>query len=768
MVQEKKMKSIEKRISVFLLCMGLLCQTGCSKAALNTDVPKLEPPKVMNESFRPVSYGDVCEVVYRDGVVVPFSYCHFWDTTMEIKEIHVELGDYVEEGTLLVTADVEEIEKNIESIKKEREFFVQSHVYDEQIYSGQVQAMEYRIMAGQELMDSSGIDATAKELAFTKENHRYDMVLYEYKLKQYDKKIAKCKEDIAESKIYARHDGYVSYIKDIYGESKQAQGLENVIIISDYDNAYIELPQETVKSNICKKYTSCYTIQNGVKYELQEYGYLPQELAAAEGKDMFPCVRMRFADDKKMPSVGNSVPVFFTKDNVEDVLCISKDSLYEDSEGYYVYVKTEKGKEIRRITIGERDRQNIQVLSGLEEGEDVYYSSEAIVPSEYEVYTVASGEYKDLQKTDKINRINTKIQEVYSEYEGEIKEIVKEPGEEVKAGDVICKIKISDGVALLADLKNDIDKNKAQYDKQIRAVDETIANLSESPRPQVEITEEQVSDSGERETIIQSVVRPYFEEELKAQIDAEKYRKEQLQKAFEYQDLLLKEIYQKAKENNDGTGVISIYAEVSGVLKNVNRVPGNRVKVGEKICEIETDTKSMVEIIVDNEIPLGQSVEFVDDGMEEKYTGKVIGLAGASISNRVFVTTLETGVYITGCNDPATGQRAYVLPEDDAYFTNFSKEGKKYAISSSKTISDTYFLPAGVINSEVMLLDGAYLYYVWKLHDGQPVKHYVQYLFSAIDEQGERVDCVINGLDEGDEVAVTDIKNPDGLSMLLK
>ena len=74
---------------------ALFLMPGCS--GKNADIPELMAPVVMNESFGPVSYGDVGTLEYRDAMVVPTTYGHFFETATYVSEIYVELGQYVEE-----------------------------------------------------------------------------------------------------------------------------------------------------------------------------------------------------------------------------------------------------------------------------------------------------------------------------------------------------------------------------------------------------------------------------------------------------------------------------------------------------------------------------------------------------------------------------------------------------------------------------------------------------------------------------------------------
>ena len=53
--------------------------------------------------------------------------------------------------------------------------------------------------------------------------------------------------------------------------SNKVSGVENVVVVSDYEDNYIELPGLTAKSDIAKKYDLIYTYRDGKKMMLEEY-----------------------------------------------------------------------------------------------------------------------------------------------------------------------------------------------------------------------------------------------------------------------------------------------------------------------------------------------------------------------------------------------------------------------------------------------------------------------------------------------------------------
>ena len=85
-------------------CMSMLC--AISLAACGTkyaDAPALLEPVSGTESYREVSIGDVGDLKIAYGSVVPTEHAVFWTTQVNVAEIVVDVGDYVEAGQVEAT-----------------------------------------------------------------------------------------------------------------------------------------------------------------------------------------------------------------------------------------------------------------------------------------------------------------------------------------------------------------------------------------------------------------------------------------------------------------------------------------------------------------------------------------------------------------------------------------------------------------------------------------------------------------------------------------
>jgi len=90
-----------------VLCAVSLVACGTKYA----DAPALQEPVSGTESYREVSVGDVGDLKIAYGSIVPTEHAVFWTTQVSVAEVLVDVGDYVEAGQVVATADLEAAQK---------------------------------------------------------------------------------------------------------------------------------------------------------------------------------------------------------------------------------------------------------------------------------------------------------------------------------------------------------------------------------------------------------------------------------------------------------------------------------------------------------------------------------------------------------------------------------------------------------------------------------------------------------------------------------
>ncbi len=760
------MKKKHMRLISGILLLALVI-AGCGSKI--PEAPALIEPLAANESFRPVRYGDVGLNRKMSGILMgmvsPEEYCHFFLTAVEISEVSVSVGDYVSAGDVLAVADVESVREMIDDLNLQLANLASCHETEENIYSLTRKKLEYERLAFAEKGDITGATAKEAEIGILDENRRYSSMLYEHKVGDIKEDIAKKQDIISDGTLRARVSGRVVYCKDL-SEGRNTTVDENVVVIADYDDCHIEVADmgsigTTVIDFDPSKYEMIYTVKNGQKKYLDEYAYSKSEKIVIENKDANPPARFRYADGTKPGNAGETVPIFFIMYGKENVLRIEKESLFEDGDGDYVYVKTETGKEKRYVELGTEDKCYKEVISGLSEGELVYYSAEQVMPDKYDEYAVSEGTYEEKKRLDKYAIETSAAAAYYSEYEGVLSDFRFNAGDYVNAGDVICEIKTDQGNAVLTEMKNSIDKLSAQYntaiksyDEQLAAVDEQIYELDnpvEPEAPEEETPGDETATGSDADTATpgdaeEEYVNPYARDILDCERQIIGLRKKLENINYEYQLSGLREEYEKISKGNDGNGSISVYANASGTITEISGDSGRKIHAGTKLFSINTPSSPRVSINATS-LGLGQKVTLKDEN-DKIYYGEIVC---ASTDGKSYVTTVNNKVYITSNVSLKNSKKSYISMEDEGFYELDGTNTKMSVQYSVCTIPGCVVLPGkGAVYQETDKESGDVRYYVWKIADDTLIKQYIT-LGSQTD--GDKI-CVIEGLSEGDVVAV--------------
>lgn len=699
-----------------LLLVEMMICSGCGKNASET-VPKLLEPASVNSAYRPVELGEIGKTGILYGTVVPTDYCSFYHTSAEITEIVVEVGDYVEEGDVLAYADVESAKGMLEDLTAD--LTNENQNYD--ISNRMAQVREHQITADPDATD----EVKSNWMSAEKENQRYDRLLHEYRVSKLNESIKKQQDIVEEGTLRAKHSGYVTYTKNL-GETTNAGAFENVVVVSDPKETYIEMNNTTIAQYYYTNYEVKYLQLEGKRYDVAEIPYTIDEIILAKTSNRYPNVRMTCPDAGEL-TLGKTYPIFFRKEKIEEVLVIGVDSLYGEEDNYFVYVKNEEGgQEKRPVTIGESDDNYAEVTSGLTEGELVYYASDARMPADYEEYTVELTDYEVENLSRNYSLADEQISWYDAEYEGTIAEVAVKGKDEVEEGDLLYVIKSDKGKAVLTEAKNKISQENLSYAETIKGIDESLAEeMDEDSRLLI-------SCRREMETV------------------NHEYRLRQLQKA-----------YDQIAKNNDGTGKISVYARRSGTVSSVKVKEGQYVGFSAHVLSVgeKAKTKLLVKmtklekekVYTDNIADFGETVT-ITAGDTVSYTGHCTGWTVDEANNleKTWVSTDEEGSYLSYCTTSGNNCAAFYMEVEDEQFYENIPQGK--ATFSYVSMQDVIAVPSSLVYKETKADKPTQTYYyVWRVVDGELVKQYVLINEALSDEYSMTV--ILSGISDQDVLA---------------
>lgn len=727
-------KQLFKRIGALVLIPCILSGCGTKKV----EKPELIESVAEAETYRIVERGSVGDETIWYGFVVPNDYHNEWNIPVKVEEINVEIGDYVHEGDVLAVIDDDEIKYNREMVQNLIDKENELENFRANIYNLEHQELELKISDCDQSGDTQGADAARNELVNLEENRRYDIMMHEFRISEYNKQMSKVNKIANTNSLTASHEGYVTYIKDL-SETDVVGAYENVVTVSDYNDRHLEVSGYTVdkfKKNE-KMINKIYTVVSGKKYELTESEYSPRELVEMEQKEVYEDLNVKSADNTQdiiqELELGTAIPVYFETEMKEDVIRVSNDSIFEDGQGSYVYVKTQHGKETRYIKTGEESRYYTEVTEGLKEGEAVFYqlSEENIIPTDYELTEVDYESYTSDKEAGGFTFETYKTKNYYAKSDGVVSEISIYNGEEISKGSCVLEVDTVEGGAVLADIQNNMNALTVQhqeilkgYDEEITANNELIAGLCATQNKTTE-TESQAESEAEINTqAVDISSSQILQLQLRNQCIGLKKEMENVNYSYDYS--AMQREYQNIAKDNDGSGTLRLKSEEDGVLVNVKVVDGQKVKEGEKLFATGVPIEPVVVFSSQENLHLNQKVIIAQNG--DELSGTIVGVKE---------------------------NNKYIVKMDDPDITELSSSAKlKY---SSMDLDKIIILPEEGVFSDVKKSittadSDSVTYYVWKDIDGVLTKQYVSAI--KVGSSSEVYYCITKGLTKGDKVAV--------------
>lgn len=752
------MKKYILKLGGLILTLTLLVN-GCGRTD-REEIPQLLEPVAANAAYRPVETGIASETRVLYGTVVPMEYCCFYDVSVSIKEISVQIGDYVNKGDVIANADLDQAQKQLDTLMQQMEFENRQFALSDQIralQAAQIAAREVPVQdvsgnllpAGDVSENRVDVEATQalyakkeSELGIADENRLYDEMLHTYRVNKLQEEIDGCQKLIRQGTLRASHSGYVIYVKSL-GASTEAAPFENIVLLADPEETCIRLQDKNLDNYTYWDYEEKYLNYAGKKFAVTELSYGADAILLAKAAKQYPAVLLTCPDAPHL-TVGETYPIFYQEKREEETLLVGLDSLKGEAGAYYVYVKdSDGGKEKRAVTIGASDGYYAQVLGGLKAGELVYYESETRMPASYDTYRVELSDYRIDNQSRIFEPARDQITWYEAACEGTIVSLPVKGGETVEAGALLCVLQSDSGRAKLAEAQTAITQENDAYAESLKKLEETLAKENDETAKQI----------------------LSLQKELEALSHTDRLR--QLEKAYE-----------ELAKNNDGSGKISLYAKEDGIVGittdgGISLKEGMRVSTGERLFSISrgTEQKLLVQMSDSNNTKSAQEQMAVQNVKSypnhiaqfgdpvtvtaggKVYQGVCIGItmhADAKQNPYYFSRTEDGSPAICFCstdnglNHPAF----YVRMEEESFYESKASGTVTFPYISMKNV---IVVPTAAVQEKKNDRNPAKTdYFVWRIVGEDLVKQYVQ-----IDKNYSDVNntLILSGLKEQDVLA---------------
>lgn len=352
-----------------LLCAAIALP-GC--AGRETDKREtevlLEPAGAAAHTVR-VQKKDVIDADYETGYVVPMSYSLSFEIDGTVSYCEIHPGDQVKKYQELATLDDAALEEALQELDEEYERLEQQYAISNQQWEQETEKLEEELAA---LLPAT---EEAELLQLSLDERAYD---HEDELEEQEQALAVLKAQYDEKNramtknhLLSPCDGIVMSVEIQPGREVSAQRC--VIVVGDYSAAYIACSTFYYETHI-EELVSMMGYLGNQSFPVEYMAYTEEELrdATVNGNVELPS---RFSLDiqEAGAQIGDFAAVQMVNAVASDVLCVRKDAVYSDAEGYYVYKNV--GGLRRRIDIktGLDNGMEVEILEGdLQEGDEVY------------------------------------------------------------------------------------------------------------------------------------------------------------------------------------------------------------------------------------------------------------------------------------------------------------------------------------------------------------------------------------------------------------
>ncbi len=345
--------------------MALGCLLGLGACAREeTQVPELLEPRGVSMDTVAVRRGSIQRTETYEGLVLPGVRELSFDATGLVQEVTVCPGSRVKEGDVLARLDVDVFAGALSSMESYLTYAEENEYISEREQQIQIELARLDL----EEQRAAGADAAALRLMELQISEKENSLAEARALWQLDREeqlrsIGEMRERVDTALLTAPCDGTVVSCTAVAG----AYAMENAVVILLAEDEALYLSVDPVSSSAVSAASEVYATVGGQRVEValrQEGGenYITRSEMSA-----FDITDDRGAD----VASGMAAVLFVISDRVEDALIVPSSALRYDN-GYYVY-KVEDGVQVRRnVTKGTANDAEVQILSGLEEGDVVY------------------------------------------------------------------------------------------------------------------------------------------------------------------------------------------------------------------------------------------------------------------------------------------------------------------------------------------------------------------------------------------------------------
>ena len=353
---------MKNKIFAFALAALMLLLAGCAKET--QEVPELLTPVGAIMDGTEAVVGDIEDVtVYAAAIAPGYTALYFTEDTL-IGEIAAPMGAEVKAGDVIVSMDVSSVQRQLSALSSEAAAITAEAEYEKSMYDIDMEL--YQLNMSKASGESARFDIETEMLLYQLEYENAEATRNERLAAIADEQAA-LEAQLEGRSIVAPHDGRVTYIGCSVGQTIGAY--DTVCVVTDDSTPYIQ--SDFVTAGDIADAVEIYALVNGVRYQLtagevDESDYAVAMLRSGRYLSMFT------PDSTEGLTIGDSAVVCVVNMRKQNVLKVPVNSLFSEDDQYYVYILDGETRTRRDVSVGDMSSTEVEIVSGLEEGEVVY------------------------------------------------------------------------------------------------------------------------------------------------------------------------------------------------------------------------------------------------------------------------------------------------------------------------------------------------------------------------------------------------------------
>lgn len=373
-----------RKKGILLLTAALaLWMCGCGEPQAGPETVEVKAVSVnplQQQQTVTASLKDVKKREIYEGIISPYVEELSFPEDGIFLEYRVKLGDTVSRGDTLAVTDISAYQKQAESLQKQIEELTRKYVYEIATRDNSLKIYELELEETYKLIDLteylqdnytqlciqagnlvSSMDRLELEKKHLTEN-------YELELPYLQEQLSDCQNKLRSNVIKAPFDGTVVELQP--GVSGDRVDKETPMIALADTTRYLAVGTYVTRRD-AERAERIYVFLNGEEYEAE---YIPMDkrvYSALVAKDLTPYSSFELYPQEPL-EYGHMARIVVQQESRQQVLTVPGLAVKQDGSRKYCYRKVGEGREKVYLETGLYDGLNYEVLSGLQEGDEVY------------------------------------------------------------------------------------------------------------------------------------------------------------------------------------------------------------------------------------------------------------------------------------------------------------------------------------------------------------------------------------------------------------